>query len=232
MLPQESKFRILMKYFMDNFSLELRTSQRPARDWFEKRAKYYFEQLIEFNSAIEKVEKYALYFKSFYPKSDEITEEEAMEHHWHSYMQDIYIVKVRGVAVIGSMKNDLPRYPIGNPELAVLLLDHLKKNLERGLKSASDFRGGHTHQKTVRHPELVKVRALKTIKEYGQGMKIDMTIVDSKILESLQKSKEEYVQMAEKNAISMQEFREFFSPRFGHLFASINGHDISIFKMD
>ena len=231
--PELTKFQILIKYFGDNFSLELLTAQRPPVNWFEKRAKFYFGEIIEFNSAIEKVEKYPLYFKLFYPASNEITEEEAMEHHWHSYMQDIYIVEQRGVTLLGTLKSDLPRYNLRNPEMAIMLIDHLKTNLMRGLESATRFRGGHTHRKTVHHPELSRVRALKTIKQFHSELTSELSAnIDGRISESLDKSKKEYIEMSEKNTVAMREFRDFFSPRFGHLFASLHGHDHSMFKMN
>jgi len=231
-MEKQSKFQILVKYFLDNYSLEMLTGTMSPNNYQEKRAKFYFEKILEFDSALRKIERYSVYFSEFYPSSKNISEAEAIEYHWHSYIQDFYVLQERTKTMIGALKNDLPRYNIGNPETARLLLDHLKNQIIGSLKKAHDLRTQHVHNVTARNYDLTRATALKLIKENSTGLNLDIQKIDEKIGQFTAKSKNEFIAMARDNAKGMQELREFFAPRFGHLFAFLNEHDISMFTMN
>lgn len=231
-LTIETKFQVLIKYFMDQFSLEMLLDQRQPKDWEESRAKFYFERLLDFQSSIEKIEKYEIYFSEFYPASNNISTSEAIEHHWHSYLQDFYILEERFLKIINSLKNDLPRYRIANPEVAKLLLSHLKKQIQKGFKEAHEVRNEHTHKSTIRNFDLSRGKTLQLLKQHCQVLGLDPVKIEDKIKGIGEEAKEEFIKMAVKNKEGMIGLKDFFAPRFGHLFASLNGHDYSIFKMD
>ncbi len=229
---KKSKFQILVKYFLDNFPFEILIGEETPRGFQEERAKFYFEEISELDSALRKIEKYSVYFSEFYPDSQKISEAEAIEYHWHSYIQDFYILEERAKTIIGALKNDLPRYDIGNPEVAKRLLCHLKDQITISLKKAHDLRVRHTHKKMVRNYDLTRAIALKTIKNNTEGLKLKVSEIDKKIEQFTTKSKNDYIKMANRNELGMKEFRNFFAPRFGYLFAFLNEHDVSIFKVD
>lgn len=231
-MQDSTRFQILIKYFLDNFPLETLLDQAKPKNWQEGRGKFYFEKILELDSVLRKIEKYPIYFSAFYPPPQIIPQSEAVEYHWHSYIQDIYILKERIIGIISSLEKDLPRYDLANPKDAILLLNHLKKNVMKGLENTLEFRGEHTHKKTARNFDITRANALHLIKESAGGFNLAVNKLDEKIQEFTEKSKVEHIEMARKNNQEMGKLRDFFAPRFGHLFASLNGHDYSIFKMD
>lgn len=216
---------------MDNFPVELLLGNQKPKNWEEERAKYYFEKVLAVQDATFRIERYSIYFSEFYPATEKIPEAEAIEYHWHSYVQDFYILEMRVVKIIGSLKNDLPRYNLANPELAKKLLDHLKTQTEKSLKNARDLRGKHVHDETIRNFDLTRAKLFSMLKEHASFLNIDSSQLDIKIKELSSKSKKEFVDTAIKNEEQIKEFKEFFAPRFGHIFATLNGHDVSIFTM-
>ncbi|MFA6354470.1 MAG: hypothetical protein WCX12_02180 [Candidatus Paceibacterota bacterium] len=231
-MPEITKFQILTNYFPNNFPLDVLLGNMKPKSWQEKRAKFYFEKILELDSVLRKIGRYPLYFLEFYPTSEAISKSEAVEYHWYSYMQDIYILKERIMGIIGSLKNDLSRYNLANPNDANRLLDHLKNNVMSGLKEATKFRDKHTHERTARNFDITRANALSLIKKNAQELSLDIKKLDGKIEELTEKSKIEYADMAYRNNGEMEKLKDFFAPRFGHLFASINGHDHSVFKID
>jgi len=139
-MENEEKFKILMQYFSDTFSYDLLFRNQNPKDWKEERARFYFDRLVELHSVIEKLERYQLYFSKFYPKSDDISEAEAIEYHWHSYIQDFYTLQERFAKIIGSLKNDLPRYKIANMDEVKNSLEHLKQQIIGKGCHGTDFR--------------------------------------------------------------------------------------------
>ena len=92
---KEDQLKILLKYFIDKFSLELLLNQRVPKNDEEKRAKYYFDQLADIANLFDGLLNYGIYFQYFYPATEKISEESAIEYHIRSYIQDIYILKER-----------------------------------------------------------------------------------------------------------------------------------------
>lgn len=227
----EEKFKTLMKYFLDAFSIDLLIDNKTPKDWKEERAKFYFEKLIELHLAIDKIERYEIYFSEFYPNSEKINEAEAIEYHWHSYIHDFYILQERSIKIIGSLKNDISRYEIANPEDARDALEHLKQQIVNSLKKASEIRTKLSHDFTVRDLNLTKAKTLQVLKQQNQELGLDIKKIDERYEGLIKGSKKEYVEMAAHNKKGMLEMKSFFAPRFGYIFASLNDHDTSIFKM-
>ncbi len=231
-IPTSTKFQILIKYFMDKFPFDVLTGKDKPKTWEEKRALFYFERILELDSVLKKIEKYPAYFENFYPSPEVLSKSEAIEYHWHSYLHDVYILKERVSGLIGSLKNDLPRYNLANPDDAIKLLNHLKTQAMKGLESAAAFRSDHTHHKTARNFDLTRANTLHLIKENSASLGLDPKKLDDKIVEFTEKSKNDFVTIAKNNNTQMEKLRNFLAPRLGYLFASLNGHDYSMFTMD
>lgn len=229
----EDKFKILIKYFLDNFSLDLLIEKQSPKDWKEERARFYFSKLIELHWAIEKIEKYELYFSEFYSNSGKINDAEAVEYHWHSYIHDFYILEDRVAKIIGALKNDLSRYRIANADDTKDALEHLKTQIVKSLEEPHAIRKQLSHETTARDPNLTKAKIFRFLKERNLFQEPDLNdgVINKNYDNLIENSKKEYIDIAIHNKKGMAKMRNFFAPRFGHIFASLYGHDVSIFKM-
>lgn len=109
--------------------------------------KKYFEMMIRIKSALEKVQKYPLYFVEFYPSSESITKQEALEHNIHSLLQDIYILREKILTFLNMLKKDLLKISENKDEVEQAL-DFLKGQLIESFENAVTTRNTHTHGST------------------------------------------------------------------------------------
>ncbi len=109
--------------------------------------KEYFEILIRIKSALEKVQKYPLYFNEFYPNSELITREEALEHNIHALLQDIYILREKILTFLNILKKDLLKISANKKEIDEAL-EFIKNQVIVSFENATNTRNTHTHGKT------------------------------------------------------------------------------------
>jgi len=231
MEPSKAKFQTLIKYFVDKYSLELLLDGKGISNWQQERSRFYFAKLLEFSMALEKIRKYKLYFSEFYPVTTNISEAEVIEYHWHSYVQDFYILKERAIKPIGALQNDLSRYGISNPGDIKKALEHLKVQVIKNLRQANELRRKQTHDTTILDAGLVRAKALKIIEGLNKTYVFDSGEIEREYRELIEKKKQQFIDMATRNDIGMQALCDFYIPRFGYIFALLNGDDPSIFEM-
>lgn len=109
--------------------------------------KEYFEILIRIKSALEKVQKYPLYFSEFYPSTESITRGEALEHNIHALLQDIYILREKILTFLNILKKDLLKISTNKEEIEKAL-EFIKGQVVTSFENATDTRNTHTHGKT------------------------------------------------------------------------------------
>ncbi len=109
--------------------------------------KEYFEILMRIKSALEKVQKYPLYFSEFYSNSESITREEALEHNIHAFLQDIYILREKILTFLNILKKDLLKISQNKDEIDKAL-EFIKGQVVSSFENATDTRNTHTHGKT------------------------------------------------------------------------------------
>lgn len=228
---QRTKFQILLKYFIDTYSLDLLMKGEGIKDWRDERAKFYFPKILELSTTLEKIKKYEIYFVEFYPASSKIPTDEVIEYHWHTYVQDFYILQQRIIKIIGSLKNDLQRYKFQNTEEIKKALEHLKKQVVKCLKDASDLRDRYVHETTILSSDLVRAKVLRVVGENSKSLGLDPMAIEKTRTELVESTKKKFIEMARLNSKGMDKLSDFFAPRFGYIFASLNGHNPDVFEM-
>ena len=85
----------------------------------------------------------------------------------------------------------------------------------------------------MRDLNLTKAKTLKFLKKLNltQELNLNVETINKNYNNLVENSKKEYIDMAAHNKKGMAEMKNFFAPRFGYIFASLYGHDASIFKM-
>lgn len=107
--------------------------------------KKYQTLLVNIKWALDKVLKYPVYFEEFYPKSDKIQKHEALEHHVHSYIEDLNILRNKIHVFLGTLKNDLKKIAINKEEIDSAL-KFLEGQVYKVFKNVSDTRNPHNHK--------------------------------------------------------------------------------------
>lgn len=227
-----------MKYFLDQFSLDLFSGKKEPKNKDEELADKYLTQIAEVFSVFERLCRYEKYFSDFLPSMDDsgISEAEAIEYHLRNYVQEFYILRERIQKIVRELKEDLPHYNIGNISDVEKVLDHLAKNIDRNFKDINDrLRRSHVHERSISDFDLTRSKFLGAILSGGvplpKNTSLDLNKVREQYESIVASSKKKYVDQAVHNSIELKKGKQFFAARFGHIFASLNGHDGSIFDM-
>ena len=99
------------------------------------------------------------------------------------------------------------------------------------LQKASEARKKLSHDFTVRDFNLTKAKTLRFLKQQSKELHLDSQKIEEEYQGLVDVSREKYVKLATRNGQAMREVKNFFAPRFGYTFASLNGHDVSVFRM-
>jgi len=120
------------------------------------RLKIYLDTVRDIRYAWKKVGRYQIYFKDFYPKSEGITEIEALTHHVHAYLEDLNTFENKLIVLLGILKNDANEHVINSKEFKQSMSE-LTDKIRQGFKKLDDQRGQHRH-KGMRyvHNDLLK----------------------------------------------------------------------------
>ena len=129
MRKEEDQAALVMKYFLDQFSLDLFSGKKEPKNKDEELADKYLTQIAEVFSVFERLCRYEKYFSDFLPSMDNsgISEAEAIEYHLRNYVQEFYILRERIQKIVRELKEDLPHYNIGNISDVEKVLDHLAR---------------------------------------------------------------------------------------------------------
>lgn len=130
---------IYPEYLNTSIYDQLRKGSRFNKKIVEK----YWHILTAINWFTKKIGRYEVFFKYFYPKSNKITEYDALEHHIHAYLEDIETLKNKLIRFINELKNDIKRMALNRQEV-----DHAFKIVANNITEVfetSKIRGDHRH---------------------------------------------------------------------------------------
>lgn len=218
---------MLFMYFLDHFDFELLFGQRTPTTQQEKSLLQIFNRVNDVFTVLERLDRYGIYFESFYPDPSLISEAEAIEYHLHNYIQDTYSLKEKISKLIGCIKNDLPHFEIANPEDVKALLDHLKAQIESGLKKTITLRHKHVHDLSVRDLEISQAKALKQVINSPQ---VDAQKAEKRYGELVKSARNKFVAQADNNKVEFRKMKIFFVSRLGFVVASLYRHDTKLFE--
>lgn len=111
----------------------------------KKKIEEYSTLLDNIRSTYNIIQKYESYFTEFYPDSEKITKQEALEHHIHAYLEDMTIFKNKIEAFLGVLKNDLKKFAINKNEITKAL-NFLINKVDKGFNGISRIRTPHHHK--------------------------------------------------------------------------------------
>jgi len=129
------------EYFKDEFKNKIVPGENFSKEATEK----YYKIIISIDWFLKKVSRYEVYFSEFYPRSKNIKDYEALEHHVHAYLEDVETLKNKLMHYIGCLKNDLKQVATNKEEISNAL-DWLKDQVTKTFESVSKIRGGHRHK--------------------------------------------------------------------------------------
>ncbi|MDD4737710.1 MAG: hypothetical protein PHF54_00405 [Candidatus Pacebacteria bacterium] len=128
----------------------------------KKKLKDYGDDLSSIWDAYQKVLKYPLFFKEFYPNSKKITDFEALEHHIHAYLEDMIILKNKMILFLGKFRNGLVKVAKNKKEVKEFLNAGITKT-EKTFDKVSKSRNPHHHKGS----KFIDVNVLKAQNSYG-----------------------------------------------------------------
>lgn len=110
-----------------------------------KKLHKYYSLIWGIQDAYKKTTRYCVYFADFYPNTDNIPNYEALEHHVHSYLNDLIILQNKLVTFLGDLKNDLKRIS-GNKYEVGKDLKEIIEGVSSVFDNVSIHRNPHQHR--------------------------------------------------------------------------------------
>lgn len=230
---KEDQSVLAMKYFLDNFPLDVIINKVKPSNKEEELACLYLSRLTDVFAIFDRLIRYEKYFKDFLPHKDSgISESEAIEYHLRAYLEDFYILQERIRAITKYLIKDIPEYKIQNPEDCEKALKHIDSQVYSKFKSiTSGLRRENVHIRSVSEPDLVVGKFLSSLllgdMPIVEGKPLDRDSVKNRHDEVLASMKDKYEKQATYNSASLRKMKEWFASRFIHVFSSLNGHKIS-----
>lgn len=237
MTQKEDQAALVGKYFLDNFGTIILSLEKKPENKQEELAEKYSTKVMEVFAVFDRLCRYEKYFSDFIPSADSgISEPEAIEYHLRNYIQEFYILRERIHKIVDCLKEDLKHYQIANIEYIKMVLDHLKKNVDKNFKEINDgLRQKHVHERSISDFDLTRSKFFAQLLSgeipIPKETKLDLQQVKKLYDDIVESSKTKYTQQAMHNAAGLKKGKQFFAARFGYIFAEINGHDGSIFDM-
>jgi alpha-ribazole phosphatase/probable phosphoglycerate mutase len=109
-----------------------------------KDLKKYRLLIFNINKAFKKVQRYPVYFETFYPSTHRITKYEALEHHLHAYLEDLDGLRNKITTLLSTLKNDLKRIATNKKEVEGAI-KHMITKVEDAFSQVKNFRHPHHH---------------------------------------------------------------------------------------
>lgn len=109
-----------------------------------KMLRRYIDLVRAIHYAWQKVGKYEMYFKDFYPSNGVIGEIECLNHHIHAYLDDLYTVRQKVFVLLNNLKNDANKVASNAGEFMAVIKE-LEEKMMKGFKELDDNRGQHRH---------------------------------------------------------------------------------------
>lgn len=215
-------YKDLLKYFLDEFSLELLFNEKKPQNKKEEFLIDVFNRMNDIFSVFERLNRYPVYFEKFYPEPTLISEAEALEYHLHSYLQEIYSLREKMERLLNIIRKKAKLFKIVNTEDVDKIINHLKAQVKKGLNDVVEARDEHVHNKSVRDLEITKARMLRLLREQGI---IDEKQFQEKYTALIETSRQKYVHQAKKNSGELIKMMSFVTCRMGHVLSTYFGHD-------
>lgn len=109
---------ILMTYLSHPNLLKLNIEIRKNKEVYRNEQVEKYKELLQSVSwFLRKAKKYQLYFEEFYSKSPLIPDHEALEHHVHAYIEDLYALREKLLRLSNTVKNDVKKIHPNNKQL-------------------------------------------------------------------------------------------------------------------
>ncbi|MDZ4713677.1 MAG: hypothetical protein SGI89_15320 [bacterium] len=229
---------LAIKYFLDNFSIEILLDQKKPPNKIEELAHYYLEKLTEVFAVFDRLIRYEKYFKEFLPpEKSGISESEAIEYHLRSYIGDFYILQERVRKITDKLIEDLPNYNFKNHGEVEKAIKHLSKQIHTKFeKITSGLRREHVHERSITELDLVTGKFLSSLvtgeMPLPAGVNFDGNRVKARRDEVVKSMKEKHIKQATENSASLKKMKEWFATRFIFIFSNLNGHNIEGLKFN
>ncbi len=182
--------------------------------------KRYQEMINTLIASQKKIERYELYFESFYPSTNVISKDEALLHHMHSYLEDIYLLSNAIEFLFGQLKSDLKQVAPNKDEVCNSL-DACLDKIKPIFANAREDRRKHRHAiERYLDADLSRVGLINTLVQTGTALFQDrlkdgaLEYMTGEADKSFENAKTERIKMAKKN-------REVSSELMDGLFLSI-----------
>lgn len=230
-MAQPDQLQTLLQYFLDSFPRELLSRKRAPADRREQLILEYFERLSDMSALFAKLDKYDVFFRQFYPVDTSlISREDAIEHHFHAYMQDLYILKERLARLIDSLKKDVQDdrllSGISDDESRVAkkqALDDLKEHMETSMNTVINARARHVHDLSHSIESIQRAKALRGIlrRRNGSGEQQTVTKLNNQYRRAVRTAERECVKIVQRNKKPAARIKSLFAERFGTVFRSL-----------
>lgn len=228
---------LTVKYFLDNFPVDVLTDQVKPSNKEDELAHFYLSKLMEVFSVFDRLIRYEKYFKEFYPPKDSgISDAEAIEYHFRAYIEDFYILQDRINKITKALINDLQFYNSPDQAEAEEALIHIANQIHLKFKKITDvLRREHVHERSLTELDMVTGRFLSSLTTgemlLPNGVQLDMNAVKVRHDEVVSTLREKHITQATENSQSLKKMKEWFAARFTFIFATLNGHTIEGLKM-
>lgn len=181
----------------------------------KKRLEKYRDMIHSVTQSFRKVRRYVLFFAEFYPPTENITKQEALEHHIHSYLQDLTLLSNKIEVLLNNLKNDLQSEVVESDRQGLRdFLDEAKAFILKAFKGVKENRNPHHHQgHRFLDPDVVRSQSIQTMIQKDspflsylkEGAKEHLEEEANKSFES---AKKEWCEMAEENDRKITELIE------------------------
>jgi len=235
---ENNQSALAVKYFLDNFSLDVMIDKAKPSNKKEELAHLYLGRLSEVLGVFDRLIRYEKYFKDFIPPAESgISESEAIEYHLRAYIEDFYILQERIRKIVQHLIEDIPNYGIQNEKDVEKALRHLSDQIHKKFeKITSVLRRQHVHERSISELDLVTGKFLSSIisgeMPIPAGVQLDQSLVKSRHDEVLASMKEKHITQSRENSANLRKMKEWFSARFAYIFSSLNDHTIEGLSMD
>lgn len=166
--------------------------------------KRYYALISSVIDVLDRVLRYEIYFEEFYANSEKIPNDEALEYHVFSYLEDSTILKNKLEVLLNDLKQDLGKIASNGNELKEAIRD-LISQINDAFKTVKDVRDPHHHR-----GEKFKDGAIASARWVRDILSDDHPLRDSlkpqfvehlrkKGIESFTKAKKHWVAQAKKN---------------------------------
>ncbi|MBX4198590.1 hypothetical protein KW782_04675 [Candidatus Parcubacteria bacterium] len=237
MNENQEQASLALKYFLDNFPIEVLLDQTKPSKKIDELAHFYLGRLTEVFSVFDRLIRYEHYFEKFYPPTDsDIPESEALEYHLRSYIEDFYILQERIKKITKRLIDDLSYYSIENESDVREALENMLNAIHEGLKDITDvLRREHVHEHSISELDFSTGKFLNMLLSgkfpLPDGATLPREKVQQRLSEVTVRLKAKHVAQAKRNSESLRKTKEWFASRFIYLFSILNGHKIEGLKM-